>query len=123
MGNLAMNSNLFIAVLGAALVLCAVVFGLRVLYGYRVENRAVEIVLLHVLPVYRLPIDDIELIQKVSWSDLGIGGGTLRLGNRFAGQCVLIQKRNGWFRRIVITPDDADGFISQVATSRQSHPT
>jgi hypothetical protein len=122
MGHRAMNWNLIIAVLGAALVLWAVVYGLRFLYGYRVENNAVEIVLLHVLPVYRVPIDEIELIKKASWSELGLGGSTLRLGNRLAGQCVLIQKRDGWFRRIVITPDDADGFIRQVAASQQGRP-
>lgn len=42
----------------------------------------------------------------------------LRLGNRLAGQCVLIQRRTGWFRRIAVTPDDADGFIGQVTAIR-----
>jgi hypothetical protein len=121
MGDRAMNSNLLIAVLGAAVVLFAVVWGLRFVYGYRVENHAVEIVLFHALPVYRVPVDDIELIQKVSWSELGAGGSILRLGNRLAGQCVLIQRRGGRFQRIVITPDDADGFISQVAANQQGH--
>lgn len=113
-----MNSNLLIAVLGAALVLFAVLHGLRFVYSYQVENNAVEIVLFRVLPVYRVPVDDIEVIQKVSCSELGIGGSVLRLGNRFARQCVLIERQSGRFRRIVITPVDADGFIGQVTATR-----
>ncbi len=110
-----MNWNLPIAVLGAALVAVAAIYGLRFVYGYRVANHAVEIVLFHTLPVYRVPVDDIKLIQKVPRSELGAGGSSLRLGNRLAVQCVLIEKRGGRFPRIVITPNDPDGFVNQVA--------
>jgi hypothetical protein len=72
MGDRAMNSNLLIAVLGAAVVLFAVVWGLRFVYGYRVENHAVEIVLFHALPVYRVPVDEIELIQRYRGASLGL---------------------------------------------------
>lgn len=113
-----MNVELLIAVLGAALILIAVIYGLRFGYSYRVENRAVEIVLFHTLPVYRVPVDDIDRIQKASWGELGIGDVILRLGNRLGGQCVLIQRRTGRFRRIVVTPNDADGFIGQVTTAQ-----
>ena len=117
-----MNSDLFVVVPGGALVLLVVIYSLRFLYGYRLANCAVEIILFRALPVYRIPVRDIELIQKASWRKLGIGGTTLRLGNRLARECVLIQKRTGLIRRIVITPDDADRFISQVNASRQGHP-
>jgi hypothetical protein len=100
-------------------------WGLRLLYGYRVRNHAVEVVLFHVLPVYRVPVDNIELIRKVLfkealfgfWSlrELVSAFSTLRLGNRIFGPWVLIQKRNGWIRRILITPNDADAFIREVA--------
>lgn len=117
-----MNMNLVIAALGAALIFVAVAFGLQFLYGYRVKNRAIEVVLVHALPIYRLPIENIESIRKVSWKELGVGGTALRLGNRFTGECVLIQTRNGWFRRIVITPNDVDEFINQVVTVQQAAP-
>jgi|SRR5882757_3046830 hypothetical protein len=113
-----MNLNLPIAALGALVVLMAMVFALRFLYGYRVHNHAIEVVLFHLLPVYRIPIEDIESIQKASWRELGIGGATLRLGNRVFGQGVLIQRRSGWFRRVVISPEDPDSFISLVAADR-----
>jgi hypothetical protein len=110
-----MNLDLLIAALGGLFVLVVMVFGLRFLYDYRVHNHAIEVVLFHLLPVYRIPIANIESIQKASWSELGIGGSTLRLGNRVFGQGVLIRSRSGWFRRVVISPEDADRFISRVA--------
>ncbi len=116
-----MNADLFIMVGGGAAVLLAAVYSLCFIYGYRVANGAVEIVLFHALSVYRVPVADIERIEKVSWRKPGIGGTTLRLGNRLARECVLIGKRRGLIRRIVITPDGADEFISQVDANRQAH--
>jgi hypothetical protein len=115
-----LNWDLVIAALGATLVLLGVAYGMRFVYGYRVANRAVEIVLFQALPVYRLPVDDIELIQKVHWSELGIwgiGGFILRISNRVARYGVLIKKR-GPSLRIVITPDNPDEFIEQVMAAR-----
>lgn len=111
--------NGLVATLGAILVLGAVVFGLRFLYGYRIENGAIEFVLFQIVPIYHLPVDHIESIRKASWNELGIDFRTIRLGNLLARECVLIQKRRGWFRRLVITPGDADGFVEQVVAIQQ----
>ena len=110
-----MNPDPFIAVIGVALILSLVIYGLPFVYGYRVVNHRIEIVLFHALPIYRIFFDDIELVQKTSWSELGLGGGVLRFGNRFARQCVLIKRRTGLFRRVVITPADADTFINELS--------
>ena len=114
-----MNSNLLIATLGTLFVVFASVYGLRFVYEYRVKNRAVEIVLFHLLLVYRVPVRDIDLIKKISWREASAGGGILRLGNRLTTQCVLIHKRRGWVRRIVITPEDPDGFVGRVVKDKQ----
>ena len=108
--------SIYLAAVGAVLVFVAVLYGLRFLYGYRVQSGAIEIVLFQALPIYRLPVEQIEVIRKVSWNKTG---SAIRLGNRLTRECVLIQKREGWFRRIVITPSDADEFISQVVASQQ----
>lgn len=113
-----MNLNLLAVVLGVTVVLFVMIYGLRFLYGFRVCNHAIEVVLFGVFPVYQVRVEDVAEIKKVPWRDLRIGGGILRLGNQFAGQCVLIQKRTGWFRRVVITPKNPDAFISQVIASR-----
>ena len=104
---------------GAIVVVCLIVWAQSGIYSYRIENGAIEIILFHVAPIYRIPILDIVAIRKASWSELGVGGRTLRLGNRVVGQCVLLEKRGGWLRRIVITPADADNFIARVKAEDQ----
>jgi hypothetical protein len=107
------SSEVFIVVVGITLILCGPILGL--LYGYRVSGRAIEITLFHVLPVYRLPIDNVESIGKTTSGELGIDWSVLRLSNHLTTEGVLIKKRKGWFRRIVITPSDADEFIKKVS--------
>jgi hypothetical protein len=113
-----MNLNLAVSILGAVVVLCAMVFSLRFIYDYRVKNHSIEIVLLRAVPIYRIPVDKIESIQETPWSSLGVGGTTLRFGNRIFGPCVLVRRRNGLFRRIVITPADADKFVEEVISAQ-----
>jgi hypothetical protein len=103
-----------IAVLGFALVLVAVACGLHFIYGYRVTDRAVEVLLFHALPICRVPLHDIADIRTVHRNQLMFDLFAFRFGNRFARHLILIQKRRGWFRRIVITPPDLDEFIEQV---------
>ncbi|WP_284321699.1 hypothetical protein [Dyella acidisoli] len=114
-----MNLNLVVSILGFAIILCATVCTLRFVYDYRVKNHSIEIVLFRALPIYRIPVDNIDLIQKSSWLGLGIGGAALRFGNRIFGTCVLVRRRSGLFRRIVITPEDADKFINDVIAAQQ----
>lgn len=115
-----MNLNLAFSILGAAIVFCAMVYALRFVYDYRVKYHFLEIVLFRALPIYRISVDNIDSIQKASWLRLGLGGLTFRLGNRVFGTCVLIHKRNGIFRRIVITPENADKFVSDVIAAQRT---
>ncbi len=108
------------AVIGAILAIFIVTFELRFVFSYRVEKDVIKILLFQVIPFYKIPIDAIESIHKASWMECGMGGLTLRLGNRVFGHCVLIQKRNGLVRRVVITPGDADGFIGQVQKNKHA---
>lgn len=113
-----MNLNLTASILGAATVFCTMVYALRFVYDYRVKNHSIEFMLFRALPVYRIPVDNIDSIQKTSWLRLGIGGMTLRFGNRVFGTCVLVHRRSGLFRRIVITPKDADKFVNDVIAAQ-----
>jgi hypothetical protein len=88
--------------------------GLRFLYDYRIRDGRIDILLFRRLPIYRVPIAEIASIAKTRWRQLRIDGGVLRFGNRLFGDCVLIAKRKGQFRRLVIPPADADAFITQV---------
>ncbi|MGO9134505.1 MAG: hypothetical protein ACLP8A_10730 [Methylovirgula sp.] len=94
------------------------VVGLRLLYDYRINGEAIEVRLFHRLPICRVPIADISEVSKTSWRQLGMDTVALRFGNRVFGPCVLIQKSKGKFRRVVITPADADAFIDAVKAER-----
>lgn len=118
--NIFMNLNLMVSILGFAIILCATVYTQRFVYDYRVKNHSVEIVLFRALPIYRIPVDNIDSIQKTSWLSLGIGGATLRFGNRIFGTCVLIHRQSGFFRRIVITPKAADKFVNDVIAAQRA---
>jgi hypothetical protein len=90
------------------------------IYGFRVKDRAVEVVLFKIVPIYRLSVDDIMLVEARSWLDFGITGFTaLRMTNHFTLRGVLIQKRKGLFRHIVIAPDDPGAFVERVAESQR----
>ncbi|MDQ0473381.1 hypothetical protein [Labrys wisconsinensis] len=108
-----MDVGLLIAGLCSVMLLPAVVCCLRFIYGYRIRAENIEIVLFNRLPVYRIPIASIDTISKASWRQMGIGGLTLRLGNRIARHGLLIRRKNGWLRCVIITPDDNDAFIRE----------
>jgi hypothetical protein len=109
-----MNLDNLVTLLVGALLLLAIIYGLRFIYDFRIRNGAIEVALFRVLPIYRIPIDDIELIQKVGWRDPVFGFFILRLGNRFTSEAVLLKRRRGWIRRIIISPADPDGFIREM---------
>ena len=93
--------------------------GLRLLYDYRINDETIEVRLFHLLPICRVPIADISDVSKTSWRQLGMDTVALRFGNRVFGPCVLIQKNKGRFRRVVITPADADAFIDAVKAKQK----
>jgi hypothetical protein len=113
-----------ILLIPAALWLCVAIYMLRFVYGYRLKNGNIQVTLFHVLPIYRIRIEDIETIRKASaWRELGLFDSTLRMGNRLFGDAVLIGKRKGVVRRVVITPPDANAFVSQVLALRSQGST
>lgn len=103
----------------AALVVIGAIAALPWLYDCRVQGQSIDIVLFRKLPIYRLRLTNVASVAKVSRKELaikGAQGGTLGLGNRPFGDYVLVTKRKGPFRRIVLTPVDADEFVEEVSS-------
>ncbi len=98
----------------AALVVIVAVAALPWLYDCRVQGKSIEIVLFRMLPIYRLRLANVASVAKLSRKELAIKGATLGLGNRPFGEFVLVTKRKGPFRRLVLTPADADAFVNEV---------
>ena len=92
-----------------------VAWGLRFVYGYRLTETTLNIMLFGCIPIFRLPLKEIESIKKVGWKEVGIGGITLRLGNRMLGSCILIHRKTGWIRNVLITPSDPEQFLADMA--------
>ena len=90
--------------IAAVLVLfCAAIGSIR----YRVTGEAVEVLLLG-RRVRRIAFDDIEEVSRrgaiihESWS-----------GPRF-WNAVTLRRRRGFFRHVIITPDDPDQFVERL---------
>ena len=115
-----MNSGFLVAALGAVLILFAMIYALRFIYGYRIKDGAIEILLFRVLPIYRISISDIEHIGILPRGSLWISPFVFRLANRLTRNSVLIHRRTGLVRKIVLTPDEPFRFIDQVKAIRAS---
>jgi hypothetical protein len=86
----------------------------RYLYGYRLSDGSIEIVLFNVVPINRIRYDRITGIRSISsgrmWLDLDLF--VVRFGNRVWGPGVLIFRKR-WLP-IVITPDNAEELVREV---------
>lgn len=116
---------LLIPVLSAALLapalLCFQAFG-RYLYTYEISDVGIVLRLCGVARMNLMSFDDIGGMKRLFLRETLLLPGmfrTLRLGNRVWGEVVKIDKRSGFMRTLLITPDDAEGFVSSV--SRRLH--
>ena len=89
----------------------------RYLYSYTISKDSIRVVLFGKIPLFRIPFSNIAEIRKISFKEALIDieyFSTLRFGNRIWGDGVLIRRKEGFFKIIVITPDNADEFISKI---------
>lgn len=88
----------------------------RYLYNYRLTDDSIQLVVAGVVPVMTIRYAEIARIREASFGQaLKSGLFTLRLGNRIIGGIVLIQRKKGLIRSILLTPDDVPTFLRQVA--------
>jgi hypothetical protein len=87
-------------------------YGLRLLYNYRISDDCVQVVLFNLVPLRRVPFSNIAEIKKVTRGEVSWNPFSVELwGNRLFGQVVLIRKKRGLVRAMLITPDNADSFV------------
>ncbi len=112
-----------VSVIAAAILLLLFIgqFALRFIYSYDVEGGTIRIILFSAIPVARIPISDVVQVTRASPRGLWLNPWyALRLGNRIFGHAVLIKRRDGWIKSIVITPDDPDQFIDEFNRARRN---
>jgi hypothetical protein len=86
----------------------------RYVYNYDVKGDRVRVVLFRLIPIMTIKIGNIKKIEECSPAELWKLTPVLKFGNRLWGGCVLIQKKRGLVRALVITPDDAHEFVEHV---------
>jgi len=76
-------------------------------------------------PVISINYLDILEIRRITFKEaLRLNQlSTLRLGNRMWGNIVLIKKSTGFFRTIIITPDNSETFMNDVNQQIKTGPT
>jgi hypothetical protein len=71
-------------------------------------------VLFSAIPVFRIPIAEVVQVTRPSPRGLWLNPWyAFRFGNRIWGETVLIKRKRGLIKSIVITPDDPERFIEQ----------
>jgi hypothetical protein len=97
-------------------------YGLRHVYGYRIANGRVEVVLFGLVPMRWVYLGNIKEIRTVSSSNGAVLGpwDAERWGNRIVGSMVLIETHKGISKKILITPENADDFVRNVELAIQS---
>jgi len=92
---------------------------LRYVYGYDIRDGRVRFLLFRSVPLFGIPISEIWEVRECSGRDLWKPGFALRFGNRLWGNCVMIQKKSGLFRSVIITPDNAQEFIERIQEAKR----
>ena len=107
------------AILGVAAVILWCVYGLRHVFQYSIEKSAVDIRVLG-FTCRRLPFSDIERVEVIPFASLIPFNRSFRADllfaqklSGFSKRLVAIKKRTG-VRHIIISPEDPDGFSSQL---------
>lgn len=87
---------------------------LRYVYSYDIRDGDIRIVLFRFVPLMKIRISNVQEIKERPPMELWKPTVALKFGNRLWGACVLICKKRGFIRRIVITPDNAHEFVERV---------
>jgi hypothetical protein len=92
----------------------------RYFYNYRVNKDRIEFLLFGQLPFMNITLTKDVIVAEVPIkSTLFPDFSTLRLGNKVSGRVVEIKREHGFFKRILITPDDTDAFIADINRIRE----
>jgi hypothetical protein len=102
----------------AVLALVTIVLGFSQIVGpycgkYRITDNTIEFVICGHLRVWRCSFEDISGIQLVSFA-LAFILPALHLMNRPFAQYVLVRRRRGMFRWVLITPEQPQELVRRI---------
>jgi hypothetical protein len=92
---------------GLVLVFLLGQFLLRFIYSYDIKGGAIRILLFYAIPMIRIPISQVVKVTRPSTVELWLNPFcAVGFGNRLIGNAVLVQKKRGLIKSIIITPND-----------------
>jgi hypothetical protein len=86
---------------------------------YRIKNNRVEFLHWWVFPVHRVRFDNIRDLRVIPRNECWFGPwGAFRYGNKlFPKKIVVIEKKKGVFKTILLTPDNPEEFVNEIKKS------
>jgi hypothetical protein len=89
------------------------------LFEVRLGAAAVEIVIFKRFVAFAIPFDEITRFDKLSFWEAAFSWG-FNLVSRPFGPYVLLYRTRGFFRRVIVTPSDADAFCNALIAHRDA---
>jgi hypothetical protein len=86
---------------------------LRFVYDYAASDSGVILLLFNRIPVWTIKYKNIMEVRLVGFFESGMGGFSLRIGNRWVPPYVLIVKKSG-VKKVIITPKEPELFVGKV---------
>ncbi len=111
--------SFLVAILAVVVFLFARPVVLRWMIEYRRDPDAVRVVVFRRFPIVTIPYHAIVEVRRVSSDEVlvprsGVMLAAIRVGNRWTREAVLIVRRKGLRRGVVITPERPDEFVADV---------
>lgn len=111
--------NVLLALLIASGLIVWLISGVSRMYSYVLGPSSLDVFILERFRIVSIPYSDIVSVWAADC--LGatrVGLLPLRLKNRFALRVVVVEKKTGVFRTVILTPEDADEFSSDLVSAR-----
>lgn len=87
----------------------------RYIFNYRITKDSLQFVVFRKVPYMYIKLANIAEIREVTFKEATFEKSLVwRCGNRLWGRIILIRRKKGIIKTILVTPDIADEFISKI---------
>jgi hypothetical protein len=91
------------------------IYGLRYVLTYRIGPAGLGVYYFGFLRTVYVPYPEIEEVRVVSFREsMGYGARVIRAGNRIGGPVVVVKRRSGLLKTVLLTPADAEVFVREL---------
>ncbi|HVN64507.1 MAG TPA: hypothetical protein VMT58_07700 [Candidatus Binataceae bacterium] len=106
--------RVFAAVVVVGVFLIGLQLWSRYVCQYRLNERGFEVLLFGGMPIVRIGLSEIIGVRVAPPAEQYKPWVGFPSGNRLWGDCVVITKKRGFWRSVIVTPDDPTEFVNQL---------